>query len=101
MGQLGAHVGGGGGHQHQVGAAGQGDVLHLVGEVPVKGVHHAPVAGELFKGERSDELGGVLGQNDLHAAVLLYQGGGQIGRLIGGDAPRDPQQDGFSLQHSQ
>ena len=51
VGQLGAHIGGGGGDDHQVGAVGQGDVLHLMGEVAVKGVHHGPVPGELFKSE--------------------------------------------------
>ena len=56
VGQLGAHIGGGGGDDHQVGAVGQGDVLHLMGEVAVKGVHHGPVPGELFKSEGGDEL---------------------------------------------
>ena len=78
---------------------GQGDVLHLVGEVPVKGIHHTAVAGELLKGEGSDEFCGVLGEDHFHRAVLLHQGGGQGGRLIGGNAAGDPQQNGFPFQH--
>ena len=99
MGQLGAHIGGGGSHQHQVGASGQGNVLYLMGEVPVEGVHHGAVPGELFKGEGRDELGGVLGQDHLHMAVLLDQGGGQGRGLVGGDAACDPEKDCFSAEH--
>ena len=99
MGQLGAHIGGGGSDQHQIGAAGQGDVLHLVGEIPVKGIHHGAVPGELLEGEGRDELGGVLCQDHLHMAVLFDQGGGQGGGLIGGDAARDPKKNCFSAEH--
>ncbi|GAA6393379.1 hypothetical protein I4100191B2_08610 [Clostridiales bacterium] len=31
----------------------------------------------------------------------LYQGGSQIGGLVGGNAAGDPKQDGFSLQHGE
>ena len=99
VGQLGTHICGGRGDHHQVRAVGQGDVLHLVGEVPVKGIHHTAIAGELLKGEGGDEFGGVLGEDHFHRAVLLHQGGGQSGRLIGGNAAGDPQQDGFPFQH--
>jgi len=97
VGQLGAHIGGGRGDEHQVGALGQGDVLHLVGEVAVEGVHHGAAAGELLKGEGGDKLGGVLGHHDLYLAVLLDQGRGQRSGLVGGNAAGDAQKNGFSL----
>ena len=100
VGQFGAHIGGGRGDDDQVGPVGHGDVLHLMDEVAVKGVGQALVARQLLKGERSDELGGVLGHDDLHMGVLLDQRGGKIGSLVRGDAAGDAQQDGFSLQHS-
>ena len=99
MGYLGNHVGRGRGDKHQVGALGQGDVLHLMGEAAVKGVHHGAVPGELLKGQRGDEPGGVVGHDYLHAGVQLDQGGGQRGGLIGGDAAGDAQQNGFPFQH--
>ena len=97
VGQFGAHIGGGGGDEYQVGAVRQGDVLYLVGEVPVEGVHHAPPPGELLKGEGGDKSGGVLGHDHLHTGAPLHQRRGQSGRLVGRDSPCDPQKDGFSL----
>ena len=97
VGQFGAHVGGGRGDDDQICPVSQGDVLHLVGEVPVEGVHHAPVSCELLKGEGGDKLGGVGGHNNLHGGVLLHQRRGQCRRLIGGDAPGHAQQNGFAF----
>ena len=70
-------------------------MLHLVGKIPVEGVHHTPVPGELFKGERGDKLCGMGGHNHLYIGVLLHQRGGQRRRFIGRNASCNPQQDGF------
>ena len=72
-------------------------MLHLVRKVPVEGVHHAPVSRQLFKGEGGNKLRGVGGHNDLHMGVLLHQRRGQRRRLVGRNAPRDPEKNGFSL----
>ena len=97
VGQFSAHICGGRGDEHQVGPVGQGDVFHLVGEVAVEGVHHAPVPRELLKGERRDKFCGVGGHNNLHMGALLHQRRGQRCRLVGRNAPCDPEKNGFSL----
>ena len=97
MGQFSAHVGGGRGDYDQVSPVGQGDVFHLVAEIAVEGVHHAAVPGELLEGEGGDELGGVGGHDHLHTGVLLDQRRGQRRRLVGRNAPCDPEKNGFSL----
>ena len=77
----------------------EGNMLHLMGEIPVEGVHHRPAAGKLLEGQGRNELGGVFGHDDLHRGVLLDKGGGQSGSLIGGNSAGDAQKDGFSFQH--
>ena len=100
VGQFGADVGGGRGDEHQIGALGQRDMLYLMAEVAVKGVHHGAAAGELLEGQGGDELGGMLGHHHLYGSVLFYQSGSQCGGLIGGDAAGDTQQNGLSTKHS-
>ena len=97
MGHFGADVGRGRGNQNQIGPVGQGDVLHLMGEIPVEGVDDGAAACQLLKGQRGDKLRGVLGHNDLHRRVLLDQGRAEGRGLIGGNAAGDAQKDGFSL----
>lgn len=46
VGQFGTYVGGGRGHQNQIGAVGKGDVLYLMREIAVKRVHHSTIPGE-------------------------------------------------------
>ena len=99
VGKLRAHIGCGRGDDHQVSPFRQSNMLHLMGEIPVEGVHHRPAAGKLLEGQGRDELGGVFGHNDLHRGVLLDKGGGQSGGLIGGNSAGDAQKDGFSFQH--
>ena len=74
-------------------------MLHLIGVVAVKGVGDGAVARQMLKGQRANELRGVLRHDDMYVAVLLDQGGGQGRGLIAGDAARDAQQHGFSFQH--
>ena len=99
MGQLRRHIGGGRGHDDQIGTGGQGDVLHLMGEIAVKGIHHGPPSRQLFKDQGSDKFRGVLRHDDFHIGVLLDQSRCQSGGLVCGDAAADAQQDGFSFQH--
>ena len=74
-------------------------MLHLMDKVPVKGIHHDPVAGELLKGQRRDKLCGIAGHDHFHGCPELHKGGCQRGSLIGGDATGHAQKYGFSLQH--
>ena len=90
-------VGGGRRHTDQVRGFRQRDVLHIVFEISVKGVHRNPVVGQGFKGEGRDEPSGVLGHDDVHIGMLLLQSAGQHGTLICCDAAGDAQQHGFSL----
>ena len=99
VGKLRADVGRGRGNDNQVGTLGQGDVLHLVGEIPVKGIDHGAAAGELLKGQGRYKLSGIFGHDHLHRRVLLDKQGSQSGRLVGGDSAGDAQQNGFSFQH--
>ena len=91
-------VGGGGGYQDHICLFCQRDVGDLKLEIPVKGVHHALVAGQGLKGERGDELGGVPGHDDLHIRTQLAQCTGHIGHLIGGNAAAHAQQDALAVQ---
>ena len=95
---FGDDVGGGRGYKDHICLFCQRDVGDLKLEIPVKGVHHALVAGQGLKGERSDELGGVPGRNDLHIGSQLAQCAGHVGHFIGGNAAADAQKDAFSLQ---
>ena len=97
VGQFGADVGRGRSNQDQVSPVGQGNVLHLMGEIPVKGVDNGAAARQLFKGQRGDKLRGVLGHNHLHRRVLLDQSRAESRGLIGGNAAGNAQKDGFSL----
>ena len=97
MSQLGDDVGSGGRDHHQVRLVSYRDVLHLEGEIPVKGVHQRLVAGQRLKGHRRDELRGVLGHEHLHIAPQLHQSGSQVGHLIRGDPAGDPQHHRLSL----
>ncbi len=94
MGQLGAHWRWRG-DQHQIGAAGQGDVLHLVGEFrsKVSTMARFPVSCSKVRGVMNWVACSV--RIHLHMAVLFDQGGGQGGGLIGGDAARDPRRTVF------
>ena len=67
-------------------------------EIPVKGVHHALVAGEGLKGDGSDELGSIFGHDDLHVGPQFAQCAGHIGHFIRGNAAADAQKDAFALQ---
>ena len=98
VGHLGDDVGSGRGDKDHIGFFCQRDVGDFKLEIPVKGVHHAFVAGEGLKGERSDELGGVPGHNDLHIGSQLAQCAGHIGHFIGGNAAAYAQKDAFSVQ---
>ena len=99
VGQFRANIGRGRGDDHKISPFRQSDMLHLMGEIPVEGVHHRPAAGELLESQGCDELGGVFGHDDLHRGVLLDKGGGQRGGFIGGDSAGNAQKDGFSFQH--
>ena len=98
VGHLGDDIGGGGGHQDHIGLFGQGNVGDLEFEVPVKGVHHALVAGQGLEREGSDELGGVPGHDDLYVGPQLAQCAGYVCHFIGGNAAGDAQKDAFALQ---
>ena len=98
MGHFGNDVGRGRCHQNDIRLFGQRDVGDLELEVAVEGVHHALVAGQRFKDERGDEMGGVLGHNDLHVRPQLFECAGHICHFIGGNTAGNAQKDAFALQ---
>ena len=100
VGQLGGHIGGGGGDHHQIGTLSQCDMLHLMDKVAVKGVHYDLIARELLKGQRGHKFGGVLGHDHLHIGVELDQSGSQGSGLIRGDAAAYADNNVLSSEHS-
>jgi hypothetical protein len=74
-------------------------MLNLMTEVAVKGIHHGPSAGELFKGQGGNKFCRVFCHDDLHGSVELYQGRGQGCSLVGGNTTGYTQQDCLSVQH--
>ena len=98
VGHLRQDVGGGRGDHKHVRPLRQGDVLHLPGFGAGEGVRHRGMIAEGFKGQRRDELAGVLRHNDVHLRPGLAQAGNKLARLIGGDASRHAQHHVFSFQ---
>ena len=98
VGQLGDDIRRGRGNEDQVRCRGQGDVMDVVGKVPVKSVHHAAVVGEGLEGQGGDELRGIPGHHHVDLRPRLPQGRGHVGDFVGGNAARDAQQYTLSLQ---
>ena len=98
VGELGDDVRRGRGDENEVRCLRQGDVGDIVLEIPGEGIHHAPVVGQGLKGQGGDELGGVLGHDDVDLRPGLPQGAGHVGNFIGGNAPGDAQQHALSFQ---
>ena len=85
-----------GGNQEKLTFLGQRHMLHIEVEVTVEGIDDALVVGECLEGHRGDEVGGVLRHDDVNVGIQLHQHRGQIGNLVGSNATRDSQNDGFS-----
>ena len=98
VGHLGDDIGRGRCNEDDVGLFGQCNMGDLELEIPVESVHHALVAGERFKRDGGDELGGVPGHDDLDVGPQLAQCAGDIRHFIGGNAAGDAQKDAFSVQ---
>ena len=75
-------------------------MLHLMAEIPVKGIYHSATPGKLFKSKRGYELGCVLGHDNFNCGVLLDQCRCQRSSFIRSNSAGDTQKDGFSFQHS-
>ena len=69
-------IGGSRGNQYQIRFFCYGNMFHLESEIPVKGIDETFISSERFKGHRCDKLRCISGHNDLHIAVLLFQGTG-------------------------
>ena len=54
---------------------------------------------EAAEGERADQPGRGLGHHDVDERALLGQLGGEVGCLVAGDAPGDPQDDVLSFEN--
>ena len=94
-GELGDDVGRGRGDDQQVGAGGQGDVLHGELRLEVEEVRdHGPV-GDAAEGHGRDELGGAAGEDDVDVRAGLHEAAGKLGGLVAGDAAGDSQDDVF------
>jgi hypothetical protein len=60
--------------------------------------HPHRFARQRLEGRRTDEAGGIGGQDDLHLRAGVEQPPHQIGSLVGGDATTHPQQDALPGQ---
>ena len=74
------------GNNHKIRSFGQCDVFHLMDENAVKGIHHDPVAGQLFEGKGSNELCGMFRHNNFHTGMQFDQSGCEISGFICGDS---------------
>ena len=99
MGQFGTDIGSCRSNNDKISGLSQRNVLYLVGEIPVKGIYHGSVTGELLKGERGDKLRGMFGHDDLHLCVEFDKSRAEAGCLIGSNTAGDTQQHSFSFQH--
>jgi hypothetical protein len=63
----------------------------LGGRVPEVGPHGPP--GQRLERQRRDELARAGGHHDLHVGAALAQPADELGRLVGGDAAGDAEQD--------
>ena len=99
MGQLGQHIGRGGGNNDKVGLVRQGDMFRLMLKITVKSIDRDLVPSQGFKGQGRDELRGIARHEHMDIGMLLDQCGGKICRLIGRDAAADAKQYGFSFEH--
>ena len=98
MRHFGDHIGGGRGDEDQIRLFRQRHMGHVILEIPGKGIHHAAVVGQGFKGQGSDELRGVFRHDHMNLRPRFSQTAGHIGHFIGGNAAADAQKDAFSLQ---
>ncbi len=99
VGQLGQHIGRGGGNNDKVGLVRQGDMFRLMLKITVKSIDRDLVPSQGFKGQGRDELRGIARHEHMDIGMLLDQCGGKICRLIGRDAAADAKQYGFSFEH--
>ena len=100
-GQARDRVGSGGRDDHDVGAAGDLDVLFGQLRNGVEHVEEDGAAGEAAQREGRDEARRRVGHQHVDAGTGLGKLARQIGRFVGGDAARDPQRDVPALQHGQ
>ena len=90
---LGDHVGTGRNQDEQVCLLGQGDVMDAAVLDLFECIHDHIVADQGLKGQRSHELCGILGHDDLHVIACFDQVAGQLRRLERGDPSADTQND--------
>ena len=97
MGQLGQDVGRAGGHHHQVGPVGQGNVFGMPVKVLGKHVDTYLVPGQCLKGQRGDELRASPRHDHAHLAAFLLEQADELGGFEGRDGTGDPEQ--YTLTH--
>ncbi len=90
-GSAGQQIGGRRRHHHQVGGLAEPDVLDRGDVVEHPGGHR--VTGQRLPGGTPDELQGRPGGHHPHVVPCLGEQPQQAGRLVGGDAPADTEQD--------
>jgi len=93
-------VGGGRGHDDEIGRAAELDMTHLslVGEIEEIGEHLAPRQRRDRKGR--DELRPRPRQHRHHLGPALSQASDQVERLVGRDPAADDQKDAFRILHA-
>ena len=98
--QLGHDIGRSGRDDKEIGALGQGNMLHLPALGPCEGIHHAGLVGQGFKGHGRNKLGGVLCHNHTHRSAQLFQARHRLAALIRRDAARHAKYNCLPVQHA-
>ena len=88
-----------GSHYEEIASLGQRYMFHIEREVAVEGIDNALVVGECLERHGGNEVGGILGHDDMHFGMELDQHRSQIGALIGCYTACNTQYDGLSCKH--
>ena len=97
MGRPRQKVGRGRGNQNQVGLAREIDMRHRIRHARIPLVGENRLAGKRLEGRRCYKMRRPLGHRHLHVGALLAEQANQFGRLVGGDAAGDAENDALSL----
>ena len=98
--QPGQKVGAGWCHHHQIGPAGHLDMAHTGLCLGVEQTRPDRPTADRLQGQGGDKGLGGLRHYHLHLGLLVAQSAHQFNRLVGGDAPGDPDQDVLATEDS-
>ena len=82
---------------HEVGGLAEVGVRDRVRLVPER--RPRPLGAEGVEGGAADEVERALGEDGHHVGAGVDEATAQLHRLVGGDAPRHPEDDALALEH--